>query len=69
MLNAYISSKIPLFLPGVYSTCCHLKPLRAKGWEKALLEFTAAILADSASESKPASARLSEISCPGNQAK
>lgn len=40
------------------------KPLRAKGWEKALLEFTAATLADSASESKPASARLNEISCP-----
>lgn len=40
------------------------KPLRAKGWEKALLEFTAATFADSASESKPASARLNEISCP-----
>ncbi|KAK1392876.1 bifunctional epoxide hydrolase 2 [Heracleum sosnowskyi] len=40
------------------------KPLRAKGWEKALLEFTAATLADSASEAKPASARLNEISCP-----
>lgn len=55
-----------LFLRGVYSPC-HLKPLRAKGWEKALLEFTAATLADSASESKPASARLNEISCPGNK--
>ncbi|KAF9670492.1 hypothetical protein SADUNF_Sadunf13G0074700 [Salix dunnii] len=43
----------------------YTKPLRAKGWDKALAEFTAATLANVQSESKsPMSKRLSEISCP-----
>ncbi|KAG5233071.1 2-hydroxy-6-oxononadienedioate/2-hydroxy-6-oxononatrienedioate [Salix suchowensis] len=43
----------------------YTKPLRAKGWDKALAEFTAATLANAQSESKsPLSKRLSEISCP-----
>ncbi|KAL1559357.1 hypothetical protein AAHA92_09709 [Salvia divinorum] len=40
----------------------YTKPLRVKGWDKALAEFTVAILTDSASISKDKS--LSEISCP-----
>ncbi|XP_002520900.2 2-hydroxy-6-oxononadienedioate/2-hydroxy-6-oxononatrienedioate hydrolase isoform X1 [Ricinus communis] len=43
----------------------YTKPLRAKGWDKALAEFTAATLASSVSDSKPPlSRRLHEISCP-----
>ncbi|XP_058007925.1 uncharacterized protein LOC110657634 isoform X2 [Hevea brasiliensis] len=43
----------------------YTKPLRAKGWDKALAEFTAATLAYSESGSKPQlSKRLHEISCP-----
>lgn len=44
-----------------------MQPLRTKGWDRALLEFTATMLTESASESKPPLAkRLNEISCPGN---
>ncbi|GMP69727.1 hypothetical protein CsSME_00028879 [Camellia sinensis var. sinensis] len=43
----------------------YTKPLRAKGWDKALVEYTAAMLTDSSSESKPPlTNRLNEISCP-----
>ncbi|XP_009363764.1 abhydrolase domain-containing protein abhd-5.2 [Pyrus x bretschneideri] len=43
----------------------YTKPLRIKGWDKALLEYTAAMLTDTSSESKPPlSKRLREISCP-----
>jgi hypothetical protein len=43
-----------------------MQPLRAKGWDKALAEFTAATLTNAESESKPSmSKRLNEISCPG----
>lgn len=43
----------------------YTKPLKAKGWEKALLEFTIAMLTDSSSKSKPPlTKRLSEIKCP-----
>jgi len=43
----------------------YTKPLRVKGWDKALVEYTAAMLTDSSSESKPPLAnRLNEISCP-----
>lgn len=43
-----------------------LQPLRAKGWEKALLEYTIAMLTDSASKSvPPLRKRLAEITCPG----
>lgn len=45
----------------------HMQPLRVKGWDKALVEYTAAMLTDTSSESKPPLAkRLHEISCPGN---
>ncbi|KAG6418533.1 hypothetical protein SASPL_120737 [Salvia splendens] len=40
----------------------YTKPLRVKGWDRALLEFAVTILTDSASVSKDK--RLSEISCP-----
>ena len=44
-----------------------MQPLRAKGWDRALAEYTAALLIDPASESKiPLVKRLDEISCPGN---
>lgn len=44
-----------------------MQPLRAKGWDKALAEFTAATLAYEDSGSKPPlSKRFHEISCPGN---
>lgn len=39
------------------------QPLRVKGWDKALVEFTVAMLAESNTKSKDK--RLSEISCPG----
>ncbi|KAK6155986.1 hypothetical protein DH2020_010234 [Rehmannia glutinosa] len=43
----------------------YTKPLKVKGWDKALVEFTVAMLTDSASELKPPVAKkLSEISCP-----
>ncbi|MBA0727109.1 hypothetical protein Golax_000130 [Gossypium laxum] len=43
----------------------YTKPLRTKGWDKALVEFTAAMLAKGESETKPPlSKRLHEISCP-----
>lgn len=44
-----------------------MQPLRTKGWDRALVEYTAAMLTDSTSESKlPLVKRLDEISCPGN---
>jgi hypothetical protein len=44
-----------------------MQPLRTKGWDKALVEYTAAMLTDTASESKPPLAkRLRDIKCPGN---
>ncbi|MQL90932.1 hypothetical protein Taro_023533 [Colocasia esculenta] len=44
----------------------YTKPLKTKGWEVALLEYTLAMLTNSASESKPPlTRRLAEISCPG----
>lgn len=43
----------------------YTKPLRTKGWDRALVEYTAAMLTDSTSESKlPLVKRLDEISCP-----
>ncbi|XVF24281.1 hypothetical protein REPUB_Repub13aG0114100 [Reevesia pubescens] len=43
----------------------YTKPLRAKGWDRALVEFTAAMLINGESEMKPPLAkRLHEISCP-----
>ncbi|KAL2550030.1 alpha/beta-hydrolase superfamily protein [Forsythia ovata] len=43
----------------------YTKPLKVKGWDKALVEFTVAMLTDSASKLKPPLAeRLSKISCP-----
>ncbi|KAE8684970.1 Alpha/beta-Hydrolases superfamily protein isoform 2 [Hibiscus syriacus] len=43
----------------------YTKPLRTKGWDKALVEFTAAMLLKGESETKlPLSKRLHEISCP-----
>lgn len=45
---------------------CDLQPLRVKGWDRALVEYTIAMLSDSPSQSKlPLLKRLSEISCPG----
>lgn len=47
-----------------------MQPLRAKGWDRALVEFTAAILIDNESEAKPPlTKRLHEISCPGKDNK
>lgn len=43
----------------------YTKPLRVKDWDKALLDYTVAMLTDSSSESKPPLARrLNEIRCP-----
>ncbi|KAH7654120.1 2,6-dioxo-6-phenylhexa-3-enoate hydrolase protein [Dioscorea alata] len=43
----------------------YTKPLRCKGWDMALLEYTIAMLTDSAAKSKPPlTRRLAEISCP-----
>ncbi|KAF5736482.1 hypothetical protein HS088_TW14G00625 [Tripterygium wilfordii] len=43
----------------------YTKPLRVKGWDKALVEFTASMILSTESESKPPLAkRLHEISCP-----
>ncbi|PIA46170.1 hypothetical protein AQUCO_01600438v1 [Aquilegia coerulea] len=41
----------------------YTKPLRTKGWDLALLEYTAAMLTESPSE-PPLSKRLGQISCP-----
>ncbi|XP_024029705.1 uncharacterized protein LOC21400132 [Morus notabilis] len=43
----------------------YTKPLRTKNWDRALVEYTAAMLTDTAPESSPPlSKRLHEISCP-----
>ncbi|KAI4991649.1 hypothetical protein ZWY2020_040035 [Hordeum vulgare] len=43
----------------------YTKPLRSKGWETALLEYTISMITDSSPKSRvPVSKRLSEISCP-----
>ncbi|XP_015945021.1 uncharacterized protein LOC107470145 isoform X1 [Arachis duranensis] len=43
----------------------YTKPLRIKDWDKALVEFTAAMLLDEESKTKPSlSQRLNDISCP-----
>eukprot|EP01018_Ginkgo_biloba_P015322 Gb_07665 [translate_table: standard] len=43
----------------------YTKPLKCRGWERALLEFTLAMITDSASEGKPPlQKRLKDISCP-----
>lgn len=43
-----------------------MQPLRTKNWDRALVEYTAAVLTDTAPESNPPlSKRLHEISCPG----
>ncbi|XP_062154795.1 uncharacterized protein LOC133862899 [Alnus glutinosa] len=43
----------------------YTKPLRTKGWDRALVEYTAAMLTDTESESKqPLTKRLHEITCP-----
>ncbi|KAJ8499776.1 hypothetical protein OPV22_010328 [Ensete ventricosum] len=41
----------------------YTKPLKIKGWEMALLEYTSALLTDSSSK-PPLSGRLVQISCP-----
>jgi len=44
-----------------------MQPLRIKNWDRALVEYTAAMLLDEESKTKPSlSKRLHEISCPGN---
>lgn len=45
-----------------------MQPLRAKGWETALLAYTLAMILDSGSK-PPISKRLSEILCPGKSFK
>lgn len=43
----------------------YTKPLRTKGWDRALVEYTAAMLTDTGFESKPPlTKRLHEITCP-----
>ncbi|XP_004502799.1 uncharacterized protein [Cicer arietinum] len=43
----------------------YTKPLRIKDWDKALVEYTAAMILDEESNTKPSlSKRLNEISCP-----
>ncbi|XP_074581006.1 uncharacterized protein LOC141837525 [Curcuma longa] len=43
----------------------YTKPLKAKGWERAFLEYTLALLTDYSSSIKPPlSERLAQISCP-----
>lgn len=47
-----------------------LQPLRTKGWDKALLEFTVEMLVGSVPESNPPlPERLAEITCPGSYAR
>lgn len=41
----------------------YTKPLKVKGWERALLEYTLALLTESSSK-PPLSERLAQISCP-----
>ncbi|XP_042440402.1 2-hydroxy-6-oxononadienedioate/2-hydroxy-6-oxononatrienedioate hydrolase-like [Zingiber officinale] len=41
----------------------YTKPLRVKGWERALLEYTLALLTESSTK-PPLSERLAQISCP-----
>lgn len=44
-----------------------MQPLRTKDWDRALVEYTAAMLLDEDSKTKPSlSQRLHEISCPGD---
>ncbi|XP_073017372.1 uncharacterized protein [Primulina eburnea] len=44
----------------------YTKPLTIKGWDKALVEYTVAVLTDETSNQKPPLAeRLNNISCPG----
>ncbi|KAG6513474.1 hypothetical protein ZIOFF_023804 [Zingiber officinale] len=42
----------------------YTKPLKAKGWERAFLEYTLALLTVSSSKKPPLSERLAHISCP-----
>uniref|UniRef100_A0ACD5XPL4 Uncharacterized protein n=1 Tax=Avena sativa TaxID=4498 RepID=A0ACD5XPL4_AVESA len=42
----------------------YTKPLRSRGWEKALLEYIISMITDTPKSKVPASKRLSEISCP-----
>ncbi|CAM0950446.1 unnamed protein product [Alopecurus aequalis] len=42
----------------------YTKPLRSRGWEKALLEYTISMITDTPKSKVPVSKRLSEISCP-----
>lgn len=42
----------------------YTKPLRSRGWEKALLEHTISMITDTPKSKVPVSKRLSEISCP-----
>ncbi|KAL5991393.1 hypothetical protein ACLOJK_012301 [Asimina triloba] len=49
----------------LHSSIALMLPLKVRDWDKALLEYTLAILTDSGSKSKtPLSRRLTEISCP-----
>ncbi|XP_010278940.1 PREDICTED: uncharacterized protein LOC104612964 isoform X2 [Nelumbo nucifera] len=49
-----------------HTLCGYTKPLRVKDWDRALVEYTIAMLTDVESESKPPlTKRLHEISCPG----
>lgn len=44
-----------------------LQPLRTRDWDRALVEYTAAMLVDTESGTKtPLAKRLREIKCPGN---
>ncbi|KAL9265764.1 hypothetical protein AKJ16_DCAP20276 [Drosera capensis] len=48
-----------------YTLQGYTKPLKAKGWDRALLEYIIALVADSGDESKPSqSRRVHEIKCP-----
>lgn len=43
-----------------------MQPLRTKDWDRALVEYTAAMLLHEESKTKPSlTQRLHEISCPG----
>ncbi|GAB4832111.1 hypothetical protein Ancab_006131 [Ancistrocladus abbreviatus] len=45
----------------------YTKPLKTKNWDRALIEYTAAMLTDSAPEPKPSMAkRFHQIACPGD---
>jgi len=44
-----------------------MQPLRIKDWERALVEYTVAMLTDTQAKLKPPlEKRLQEIACPGN---